>query len=100
MPKKIKVEPTDPKYPTQSRLEYNPVHGENWKENYILLSGYCGPHGPHVFAAAPELLQALIEIEALDPEHLVDRCAELCLHGLVNRMGEIARAAIAETKGE
>ena len=96
---KIKVKPIDPNHPRQSTFEYAPVKGEDWDKNYVCLSGFCGPHGPHVFAAAPEMLEALIEIFKLDPTYEDEKYAELVLLRIVTRMGEIARAAIAEAKG-
>lgn len=30
-----------------------------WDDYYVEFSGYYGAHGPHVFAAAPEMLAAL-----------------------------------------
>ena len=40
--------------------------------------------------------QALTEIDALDPEHLIDSCAHTAMRGLVLRMGEVARATLAK----
>lgn len=39
---------------------------------------------------------ALTEIDALDPEHLIDSCAHTAMRGLVLRMGEVARATLAK----
>ena len=36
---------------------------EIWDAEYVNLSGFCGPHSPHVFAAAPVMLDALREAE-------------------------------------
>lgn len=33
--------------------------GGEFDRYYVELSGYCGEHNPHVFAAAPELQKAL-----------------------------------------
>ena len=35
------------------------MDGESWDDLYVFFSGYFGSYGPHVFAAAPELLEAL-----------------------------------------
>lgn len=42
------------------------------------------------------LRAALNEIDALDPEHLIDSCAQTVLRGLVLRMGDIARTTLKE----
>lgn len=34
---------------------------ERWEETYVSFSGSFGCYGPHLFAAAPELLALLIE---------------------------------------
>lgn len=74
----------------QYRIEIDTYpEGVNFHEEYFAISGYFGKHGPHVFAAAPELLEALEEAV----------CAlEVC--GKDYRATEIARAAIAKAKGE
>ena len=43
------------------------------------------------------LREALAMIDAIDPEHHIDGCAQTVVRGLVLRMGETARAAL---KGE
>ena len=43
---------------------------------------------------------ALVVIDALNPEGLIDGCSQLALRGLVLRMGETARATLAELKGK
>ena len=44
----------------------------NWDDDYISLSGFCGIHGPHVFAAAPELLEALELLMQFAPNRFQD----------------------------
>jgi hypothetical protein len=44
--------------------------------------------------------EALGVIDALDPEGMIEGCSQLALRGLVLRMGEHARATIAELKGQ
>ncbi len=34
-------------------------HNVKWEDRYVSFSGYFGSHGPHVFAAAPDLYAAL-----------------------------------------
>lgn len=41
------------------------------------------------------LVEALTVIDALDPDGLIDGCSQNALRGLVLRMGQIARTAIA-----
>ena len=33
--------------------------GDSWDSQYVAFSGYYGSYGPHLFAAAPEMLAAL-----------------------------------------
>lgn len=49
-------------------------------------------------AEVARLREALVEIDALDPEHLIDGCAQTAMRGLVLRMGEIARDAMRAKK--
>jgi len=42
------------------------------------------------------MLGALSMIDAIDPEHHIDGCAQTVVRGLVLRMGETARAALTE----
>jgi len=46
------------------------------------------------------LVEALLAVDALDPEGMIDGCSQAALRGLVLRMGHIARAALAEIEGE
>lgn len=48
-------------------------------------------------AERDRLREALAMIDAIDPEHHIDGCAQTVVRGLVLRMGETARAAL---KGE
>lgn len=45
-------------------------------------------------------VEALRVVDALDPEGMIDGCSQSALRGLVLRMGEIARATLAEIEGE
>lgn len=70
--------------------------GREFNEVYVNFSGYFGRHGPQVFAAAPELLEALsillanlesdIECDGHDPAD--------------DARIKMARAAIAKATGE
>ena len=40
------------------------------------------------------LREALVAIDALDPENMIEGCSQQSLRGLVLRMGELARAAL------
>jgi hypothetical protein len=76
----------------QFAIENGPgsLHGE-FDRHYVHVSGYFGPHSPWVFAAAPELLEAL---EAI--------CAEAENMSMTMRRRAIfnaGRAAIARATG-
>ena len=43
------------KRPEDSRIP----PGTEWEDYYVEFSGYFGSYGPHVFAAAPEMAEAL-----------------------------------------
>lgn len=63
---------------------------EDFGDAYVCFSGYFGSYGPHVFAAAPELLEALEDT----------LCAlEVCGRDYDYVMGK-ARAAIAKAKAK
>lgn len=60
----------------QFRIDAEPYGEGKWSDVYINFSGYFGAVGPYVFAAAPELLEALrvlvreaIEVWEHDPEY-------------------------------
>jgi len=72
----------------QFSIEQSDYELGDFGEKYVSFSGYFGEAGPHVFAAAPELLEALESIvEQLDSEG-----------GYY--VSDAARAAIAKAKGE
>lgn len=47
-------------YPDQHQIENTDYHTAK-DDDYVAIHGHFGSHGPHVFAAAPELLKALME---------------------------------------
>ena len=51
-------------------------------------------------AKLAKAVEALLSIDALDPEALISGCSREALGGLVNLMGDKARATLAELKGE
>jgi hypothetical protein len=51
-------------------------------------------------AKLAKAMESLVVIDALDPVGLVDGCSNYALKCIVLRMGEIARATLAELKGE
>lgn len=59
---------------------------EDFGDAYVCFSGYFGSYGPHVFAAAPELLEALEAVVRVADRATVEF--------------DMARAAIAKAKGE
>lgn len=75
-----------------------------WSDYYVSISGYCGDVGPHVFAAAPELLEALED--AMDSlKFAIDEIkAQACIPDedseMMNDRYERGMAAIAKAKGE
>lgn len=66
---------------------------EDFDREYFAVSGYFGVHGPHLFAAAPELLAAL----ALALEYWADR--QQRYRNRAPRWVVDARAAIAKARG-
>jgi hypothetical protein len=58
----------------QFSLLYIPKDISKWDEQYISLSGYCGEYGPHVFAAAPEFLEALELLLPFSPSTIAEPC--------------------------
>lgn len=80
--------------PYQFWITSDPVPYENWETEYVGISGYFGPHGPHVFAAAPEMLEALESVVAhwtAQFERKGHSAPEWC---------KKARAALEKAKGE
>lgn len=55
--------------------------------NYVSFSGYVGPYSAHLFAAAPDLLAALQDLEGSFEKHRP------------KAMWDAARAAIAKANG-
>lgn len=53
--------------PRQSRIEgdHYAIPEGRWEAEYISFSGFFGKHGPYVFAAAPDLLEALQAVVAM-----------------------------------
>jgi len=78
-------------------------HGELekgiWNDIYVEFSGFFGSFGPHVFAAAPELLEAcraMIEWDDREKDHAVDFDARMHLCRVAF---DKARAAVAKAEG-
>lgn len=69
-----------------------------WDERYVNFSGYFGSYGPHMFAAAPDMLAALKEaLWALD-----NMAAILNAKGIESTLMDPRpgiRAAIAKAEG-
>ena len=93
----------------QARIESN--YGELWIESnhgdleciwndiYVEFSGFFGSFGPHVFTAAPELLEAcraMIEWDDREKDHAVDFDARMHLCRVAF---DKARAAVAKAEG-
>ena len=56
---KLKFEKRDHGQFAIVNADLNDVETGKWEEQYVCISGYCGPFKPDLFAAAPELLEAL-----------------------------------------
>ena len=70
-----------------------------WNDIYVHFSGFFGSFGPHVFAAAPELLEAcraMIEWDDREKDHAVDFDARMHLCRVAF---DKARAAVAKAEG-
>ena len=75
--------------------------GVNFDEAYVSFSGFFGPHGPHVFAAAPDILEALEEVVAVfesNPSSITDTV--WVTGNRPETLYDHCRAAIAKAKGE
>ena len=88
--------------PGQYRIENETrdIDGE-WDDIYVCVSGYFGAAGPHVFAAAPELLEALEEVVAVfesNPSSITDTV--WVTGDRPETLYDCCRAAIAKAKGE
>ena len=59
-----------------------------FEDIYVSVSGYFGPYSPHVFAAAPDLYEALDAVFGL-----------VCLHGN-NKQIDAMVAAMSKARGE
>ena len=85
------------KDPCHFSIEGDHMAYKDFRAEFFAISGFFGEHGPHVFAAAPDLLEAL--------EALVDLVQPFS-SGDTERYSaeyeacENARAAIAKAKGE
>jgi hypothetical protein len=82
-------------HPRQFRIQNNPdACGKEWDDQYVSFSGYCGDYPPSIFAAAPELLEAMEAIsrhyENPNINHIDFRIEAKIL----------ADAAIAKARGE
>lgn len=64
-------------------------NGATFKSVYVDFSGFFGPYNPHLFAAAPELYDALEDL-------LTDLAIGLDLEGAL----KAAESALAKARGE
>lgn len=98
MKRYIGIAEQDHQHPRQFRIGNTKDDDVNyklldWDDYYIEISGYFGNIGPHVFAAAPDLLEALESTL----NFIENTESEL---GFKLESGRKARAAIAKAKGE
>jgi hypothetical protein len=71
--------------------------------DYLAVRGQAAEAYQAQLAAEAKLakvVEALVAVDALDPEGLIDGCSHSALRGLVLRMGSIARTTLAELKGD
>lgn len=98
MKRYIGIAEQDHQHPRQFRIGNTKEDDVNyklldWDDYYIEISGYFGNIGPHVFAAAPDLLEALEDCLA----YLTNECSHMTS---AEPERHAARAAIAKAKGE
>lgn len=55
----LRVVPTKYEHQFWIKGAIEPHPDDNYTKNIVSFSGYFGTYGPHLFAAAPELLRAL-----------------------------------------
>ena len=65
VPLKISVMPSTSTRQFSIQSNFNRATGD-WDDIYIDISGYFGKFSPHTFAAAPEMLEILDVVSALD----------------------------------
>lgn len=64
-PLKISVMPSTSTRQFEIRSNFHDTAGE-WEDIYVDFSGFFGKFSPHTFAAAPEMLEVLDIVSALD----------------------------------
>jgi len=64
-PLKISVMPSTSTRQFEIRSNFHDTEGE-WEDVYVDFSGFFGKFSPHTFAAAPEMLEVLDIVSALD----------------------------------
>lgn len=62
------------------------LFGGEFDREYVHMSGYCGPHNPWTFAAAPELLAAL-KAMVLNDKHTYRDCHKAALAAIAKAEG-------------
>lgn len=65
VPLKISVMPSTSTRQFEIRSNFHDTEGE-WEDIYVDFSGFFGKFSPHTFAAAPEMLEILDVVSALD----------------------------------
>jgi len=79
----------------QFSIEQSDYEPGDFGKKYVNFSGYFGEAGPHVFAAAPELLESLeVMLEFVANVH-ANKAQTICYSKM-----DKARAIIAKAKGE
>lgn len=65
VPLKISVMPSTSNRQFEIRSNFHDTAGE-WEDIYVDFSGFFGKFSPHTFAVAPEMLEVLDIVSALD----------------------------------
>lgn len=76
----------------QFQIESDWINSDGeWRDKYVCFSGFFGSYGPHVFAAAPEMLEALKAVIAF---------GDAAPYWETEAARDLARAAIAKAEGQ
>ncbi len=85
-PGRLRIEPLSFAGQFEVTSNYLSIDG-NFEDRYLNFSGYFGAYGPHMFAAAPEMLEALKD------------CRDLIENMPVEELLMQVEAAIAKAEG-
>jgi hypothetical protein len=81
----------------QFDIERLPGRDDDWDREYVSFSGFAGPYNPHLFAAAPDLLEALKAfVDGYEPDSAK---ADSPAYVLFANKADMAIKAIAKAEG-